>query len=68
PNAVTMDQKFQLKDKELKKLYELAESKSDTYPEIINDLKLNLVNKSEQYLGEKINSEEKLLDYIKQIK
>lgn len=50
PNAVTMDQGFQLKDKELKKLYELAESKSDMYLDIID----NIINKSEDYLRKEI--------------
>ncbi|HFM8152513.1 TPA: hypothetical protein ACHAKI_001709, partial [Enterococcus faecium] len=64
PNAVTMDQGFQLKDKELKKLYELAESKSDMYLDIID----NIINKSEDYLRKEINSEKELLNYVHKIK
>ncbi len=53
-----------LKDKELKKLYELAESKSDMYLDIID----NIINKSEDYLRKEINSEKELLNYVHKIK
>lgn len=59
-----MDQGFQLKDKELKNLYELAESKSDMYLDIID----NIINKSEDYLRKEINSEKELLNYVHKIK
>ena len=53
-----------LKDKELKNLYELAESKSDMYLDIID----NIINKSEDYLRKEINSEKELLNYVHKIK